>query len=144
MLTADDQWLEVRGSWCRCELKDRERERETGRRRGRVREQERESPRFIFPHLTTHNWSVIFLPLALTTLSEYWSDALMQTCQINFVRRKLWLLQNCLGNSAGGCGLPMNFNHHVNGARTIQSLSPSHSLHRYRQGRKTLFKSALF
>lgn len=94
MLTAADQWIEVRTSDVGASLEGKK------------------SPRFIFSRLVTLR-SLIFAQLASAALKWILISALMQTCQINFA--DLGYDWPKIASASVVCSKPMNFNHGQNG-----------------------------
>lgn len=94
MLTAADQWIEVRTSDVGASLEGKK------------------SQRFIFSRLVTLR-SLIFSPLASAALKWILISALMQTCQINFA--DLGYDWPKIASASVLCSKPMNFNHGQNG-----------------------------
>lgn len=94
MLTAADQWIEVRTSDVGASLEGKK------------------SPRFIFSRLVTLR-SLIFSQLASAALKWILISALMQTCQINFA--DLGYDWPKIASASVVCSKPMNFNHGQNG-----------------------------
>lgn len=94
MLTAADQWIEVRTSDVGASLEGKK------------------SPRFIFSRLVTLR-SLIFSQLASAALKWILISALMQSCQINFA--DLGYDWPKIAPASVLCSKPMNFNHGQNG-----------------------------
>lgn len=94
MLTAADQWIEVRTSDVGASLEGKK------------------SQRFIFSRLVTLR-SLIFSQLASAALKWILISALMQTCQINFA--DLGYDWPKIASASVLCSKPMNFNHDQNG-----------------------------
>lgn len=94
MLTAADQWIEVRTSDVGASLEGKK------------------SQRFIFSRLVTLR-SLIFSQLASAALKWILISALMQTCQINFA--DLGYDWPKIASASVLCSKPMNFNHGQNG-----------------------------
>jgi hypothetical protein len=94
MLTAADQWIEVRTSDVGASLEGEK------------------SQRFIFSRLVTLR-SLIFSQLASAALKWILISALMQTCQINFA--DLGYDWPKIASASVVCSKPMNFNHGQNG-----------------------------
>lgn len=94
MLTAADQWIEVRTSDVGASLEGKK------------------SQRFIFSRLVTLR-SLIFSQLASAALKWILISALMQTCQINFA--DLGYDWPKIASASVVCSKPMNFNHGQNG-----------------------------
>lgn len=94
MLTAADQWIEVRTSDVGASLEGKK------------------SPRFIFSRLVTLR-SLIFSQLASAALKWVLISALMQSCQINFA--DLGYDWPKIAPASVLCSKPMNFNHGQNG-----------------------------
>lgn len=94
MLTAADQWIEVRTSDVGASLEGKK------------------SQRFIFSRLVTPR-SLIFSQLASAALKWILISALMQTCQINFA--DLGYDWPKIASASVVCSKPMNFNHGQNG-----------------------------
>lgn len=95
MLTAADQWIEVRTSDVGASYEWRK----------------KKSQRFIFSHLLTRR-SLIFSHLAFAALKWILISALMQTCQINFAEPGYdW---SKIASASAPCSKPMNFNHGQN------------------------------
>lgn len=94
MLTAADQWIEVRTSDVGASLEGKK------------------SQRFIFSCLVTLR-SLIFSQLASAALKWILISALMQTCQINFA--DLGYDWPKIASASVLCSKPMNFNHGQNG-----------------------------
>lgn len=94
MLTATDQWIEVRTSDVGGSLEGKK------------------SQRFIFSRLVSLR-SLIFSQLASAVLKWILISALMQSCQINFAE----LGYDCpkMVSPSVLCYKPMNFNHDQNG-----------------------------
>lgn len=94
MLTAADQWIEVRTPDVGASLEGKK------------------SQRFIFSRLVTLR-SLIFSQLASAALKWILISALMQTCQINFA--DLGYDWPKIASASVLCSKPMNFNHGQNG-----------------------------